>query len=73
MLVDLIAYRAAIGLFNCLRISTSSFHTVSNQCCFIFSMLLAVLFMVYINIILANDVELNPGPFTVHNEIKLTT
>ena len=63
MLVDLIAYRAAIGLFNCLRISTSSFHTVSNQCCFIFSMLLAVLFMVYINIILANDVELNPGPF----------
>ena len=63
MLVSTEAYKAAIGLFNSPRlISISYFCSVSD----IFSLvgtLLTVLFIVALLIIMANDDELNPGPF----------
>ena len=65
MPVNLEAYRAAIGFFNCLNIVISVFRSVMNRCVFIVGFLLITLFIVYILTILANDIELEPGPFTM--------
>ena len=65
MSVSIEAYRAAIGLFNSFRIiSISYFRSVSEKYSLV-GTLLTVLFVVVLLIIMANDVELNPGPFSL--------
>ena len=54
-----------IRFFNCLNIVISVFRSVMNWCVFIVGFLLITLFIVYILTILANDIELEPGPFTM--------
>ena len=61
-MVSLDAYRAAIGLFTCLRISISVLRHVLNRTIFIIGVLLTAIFIAHINIILSNDVELEPEP-----------
>ena len=63
MSVSIDVYRAAIGLFNSPRlISISYFCSISDKFSLV-GTLLIVLFIVALLITMANDVELNPGPF----------
>lgn len=60
--VSLDAYRVAIGMFNSLKITISNYIHCVNGFVLIEGLLFIMVFIVYIRIILSNDVHLNPGP-----------
>ena len=60
--VSLMAYRAAIGMFNIVKIFICNYNFLVNRIILVERFLYIMLFIVYIRIILSNDVQLNPGP-----------
>ena len=54
--------RAAIGMFNIVKIAICNYNFLVNRILLVERFLYIMLFIVYIRIILSNDVQLNPGP-----------